>query len=107
MIAEVKLLVIYRLFMASSGSWIDIDSRLREIFMLIPENIFSGFSVMTAADLLYLPQVRGNFVYFCNILIKIVKDLLGLQLWHLFKYAELLDVAKQNDKHLVDLLNKF
>ena len=26
-----------------------------------------------------------------------MKHLLGLQLWHLFKYAELTEVVKQND----------
>ena len=35
-----------------------------------------------------------------------MKHLLGLQLWHLFKYGELTEVVRQNDKLLIDLLNK-
>ena len=53
--------------MVSSDLWTDIDSRLGEIFAMIPKKAFAGLSVMTVADLLQLPP-----------------QLLGLQLWHLF-----------------------
>ena len=39
--------------MVISDLWIDIDSRLEEIFM-IPENTFDGLSIITVAD---LPQL--------------------------------------------------
>ena len=35
-----------------------------------------------------------------------MKHLLGFQLWLLLKYAELNKVARQNDKLLIDVLNK-
>ena len=35
-----------------------------------------------------------------------MKSLLGLQLWHLFKYAELTEVVRRNDKLFINLLNK-
>ena len=37
---------------ASIDLWIDIDSNLGEIFMMIPEKQFSGFSVIGVANLL-------------------------------------------------------
>ena len=35
-----------------------------------------------------------------------MKHLLGLQLWHFFKYAELTEVVSQNHKLFFDFLNK-
>ena len=74
--------------------------------MMIPEKIFAGLSVMAVADLLQLPPVRGKLIFFqfCNK--DSIKHLLGLQLWHLFKYAELIEIVWQNDKFFIDLLNK-
>ena len=49
---------------------------------------------MTVADLLQLLPVRGKLLFsqFCNK--DNTKHLLGLQLWHLFKYAELTVFSK-------------
>ena len=49
--------------MVSSDLWIDIDSKLGEIFMMIPEKAFAGLSVMTVANLLQLPPVRGKIIF--------------------------------------------
>ena len=35
-----------------------------------------------------------------------MKHLLGLQLWHLFKYVESTEVVRQNDKLFIDLPSK-
>ena len=61
---------------------------------------------MTVADFLQLPPVRGKpiFLRFSNQ--DSMKHLLGLQLWHLFNYAESNKVVTQNDKLFIDLLNK-
>ena len=48
--------------MVSSNLWTDIDSRLGEIFMIIPEKAFTGLSIMTVEDLLQLPPVREKLI---------------------------------------------
>ena len=50
--------------MISSDSWTDVDSRLVEIFMTIPEETFTGLLVMTVVDLLQLPPSRGELNIF-------------------------------------------
>ena len=79
-LSEVKLLIIDELFMASSDLWTDIDSRLGERFTMIPKKAFAGLPVMTVADFLQLPSVRGKLIFsqFSDM------NLLGLQLWHLY-----------------------
>ena len=89
--------------MESSNLWSDIDSRLGETFMMIPLKVFATLLVMTIADLLQLLPVRGKFIFYEK---DRVKHLLGLQLWHLFKYSELAEFVRQNDKRFTDLCNK-
>ena len=60
---------------------------------------------MTVADLLQLPPVRGELIFFQFCDKESMKHLLGLQSWHLFKYAELTEVVRQNYKLFADLLN--
>ena len=88
-LSVVKLLIIDELSMLSSDLWTDIDSRLGEIFLMIPEKAFAGLSVMDVADLLQLPPVRGKPIFSQFSDKDSMNHLLGLQLWHLFKYAEL------------------
>ena len=73
---------------------------------MIREKAFAGLSIMTVADLLQVPRVRGKLIFsrFCDKYSR--EHLLALQLWHIFKYAELTEVVKQNDKLVVDLLYK-
>ena len=58
-----KCLVIDDLYMVSSNLWIDVDSRLEEILIVIPRKIFAGISVLTLTDLLTLPPVRGKLIF--------------------------------------------
>ena len=101
-----KFLIIVELSMVSSDLWTDIDSKLGEIFMMFPEKAFAGLSVMNAADLLQLPPLRGKLILSQFSDKDSIKHLLGLQLWHLFQYAELTEVVRQNDQLFIDLLNK-
>ena len=74
--------------------------------MMICEKAFAVLSVIIVADLLQIPPVRGKFMFspFCDK--DSMKHLLGLKLWHIFKYAELTEVVRQNEKLFIDLLNK-
>ena len=67
-LSDVKCLIIDELSMVSSDLWADINSRLGEIFAMIPQEAFAGLSVMTVADLLQLPPVRGKLIFsqFCD-----------------------------------------
>ena len=62
-LSKVKLLITDELSMVSSDLWTDIDSRLGEIFMMIPQKAFAGLSVMAVADLHQLPPVRGKPIF--------------------------------------------
>ena len=61
---------------------------------------------MNVADLLQLPPVRGILIFSQFSDKDSLKHLLGLQVWHLFKYAELTEVVRQDDKLFIDVLNK-
>ena len=84
----VKFLILDELSMVSNDLWTDIDSGLGEIFVLIPKKSFAGLSVMTVADLLQPPPVREKLIFSQFSDKDSMKHLLGLQLWHLFIYAE-------------------
>ena len=77
------------LSVVSSDLWTDIESRLGEIFMMIPQKVFAGLSVTIVADLLQVPPVRGKFIFSQFSDEDSMKHVLDLQLWHLFKDAEL------------------
>ena len=81
--------------MVSRGLWTDIDTRLGEIIMMIPKNVFAGLSVMVVADLFQLPPLSGKHI-FSQISDKgCMKDLLGFKLRCLFRYAGLTEVVKK------------
>ena len=65
--------------------------------MMIPEKAFVGLSIMTIADLLQLPPIRGKLIFFQFSGKDSTKNWLSLQLQYLFKYAELTEVVRQKD----------
>ena len=74
--------------------------------MMLPEKDFAGLSIMIVAKLLQLPPARGKLLFSRLSDNNNMKHLLGLQLWDLFKYAELTEVVRQNDKLLSPCLIK-
>ena len=90
-----KLLIIDELSKVYTGS------RLGERFMIIPEKTFAALSFAA----LQLPPVRGKPIFSQFSDKDNMKNSLGLQLWHLFRYAELKEVVRQKNKLFIDLLN--
>ena len=88
-LSEAKFLIIDKHSTVSSNLWIDFDSRLGEMFMMIPEKVFPSLSVMTVAELLQLPLVRGKFL---------LSQFSGKDSYQ--------KVVMQNDTLFIDLLNK-
>ena len=68
-------------------------------------NIYWSFSY-DSSRLASTTSIQRRTQYLQNVLIRIVWNIYCLQLWHLFKYAELTEAARQNDKVFVNLLNK-
>ena len=60
-LSEVMFLIIDELSLFSSDLWT--DSRLRDIFMIIPTKAFTDLSVMTVFDLLQLSPVGGKLTF--------------------------------------------
>ena len=50
--------------MVSSHLWVYLDSRSDELFIMIPERAFAGFSIMTVCGFLQLPPVKQKFLTF-------------------------------------------
>ena len=101
-----KCLIIDELPMVASDLWVDINSRLQEIFIVITEKSFASLSVMNVGNYPQLPLVLGKFIFSPFFGKVSIKHLLGLQLWHLSKYSELIEAIRQNDKTYIGMLNK-
>ena len=78
-LSEAKFLIIEELYMVSSRLWKYIDSRLGEMFMMIPEKTFAALPVMIVADLLQLAPVREKIILSQFSDNDSMKYLLGLQ----------------------------
>ena len=62
-------------------------SNLWAVFMMIPGRAFAGLSVMSVVYLLQLPPIMGKHIFSQFFDEDSMKNLLGLHLWHLFRYA--------------------
>ena len=62
-LTKVMFLIINELVVISSDLRTDIDTRLDKYLMMIPEKKFAGLSVMTVAELLQPPPVKGRLIY--------------------------------------------
>ena len=103
-LSEVKLIMLDEVSMVSSDLWTDFDARLAEIFKTIGLP-FAGLSMVLIGDFLQLPPVKGRFIFSQFTNYSKMNQLLSLQLWHLFKYAELTEVVRQKDSEFIKLLN--
>ena len=91
--------------MISSDRWTEIDVRMFEIFSASIKLSLAVLSLVVIGDYLQLPPVRGGFLFSKFASGSKMNQLLSLQLWHLFKYAELTQVAIQNDQTFFNVLN--
>ena len=80
---KMKFLIMSELSIVWSDLWTVVVSILGEIFIMIPEKAFFYLSIMTIADLLQLPPIRGKLIFSQFSVKTSMKHLLGLQSWHL------------------------
>ena len=73
---------------------------------MITQKAFAGLSVMTVPGFPQLLPVSWKLTFSRLFDKYCMKHLLGSQLWHLFQYAELTEVVRQNDKLLIYFLNQ-
>ena len=92
--------------MVSGTLFYQINLRLIEIFSV--NKPYGGLSVIVCVDLYQSPPVYPPAIYSQLDLRKTtVKDINGLELWYLFKMAELTEVMRQRgDTRLIEMLNK-
>ena len=74
--------------------------------MVIPEKAFASLLVMTVQDFLQLLPAREKLIFLGFSDKASMKQLSGLQLWHLFKCEELTEVVQENDEQFMNMLNK-
>ena len=73
-LSEVKLLITDKLSVVSFNLWTDVDSRLGEIFLIIPEKSFAGLSVMKRNEAvpndfsgeIYSLEANDKIPYYCK-----------------------------------------
>ena len=95
-LSEVNFFMINEISMVFSDLWTEIGFRLSDIFSTSIELPFGDILVAIIGDYLELPPVR-SFIFSRYTSGSKMNQLLSLQLWQLFKYAELTEVARESD----------
>ena len=76
-----------------------------EIFSLSTKLSFAVLSLVIISDCLQLPPVRRGSIFSKFASGSKMNQLLSLQLWYLFKYAELTEVPRKSDQTFANVLN--
>ena len=92
-----KIFMVGEISMVSCNIWTVIDAKLSEIFSKVAELSFAGLSMVDICHYLQLNSVRGRFIISRFASKGKMNQLLLLQSWLLFKYAELKLVVRQTD----------
>ena len=106
-LSEAKLLIIYEISIISSDLWTKIDATMFEIFSVSTKASFAVLSLVIISDYLQLPPVIRGFIFSKFASENKMNQLLSLQLWYLFKYAELTGVARKSDQTFANVLKMF
>lgn len=92
-----KIFMVGEISMFSCNIWTVIDAKLSEIFSKVAELSSVGLSMIDICHYLQLNSVRGRFIISRFASGGKMNQLLLLQSWLLFKYAELKLVVRQTD----------
>ena len=99
--------MIYEISIISSDLWTKIDATMFEIFSVSTKLSYDVLSLVIISDYLQLPPVRKVFIFSKFASENKMNQLLSLQLWYLFKYAELTGVARKSDQTFANVLKMF
>ena len=106
-LSQVEMLIIDKISMVSRDLFYKTHARILEIFMSPTPTRFAGLSVVVLGDFLQLPSVRGKPIYALIDDHERIEGFLSLDLWNIFKFAELTEVMKQRgDIEFIEFLNK-
>lgn len=97
--------MIYEISIISSDLWTKIDATMFEIFSVSTKLSYDVLSLVIISDYLQLPPVRKVFIFSKFASENKMNQLLSLQLWYLFKYAELTEVPRKSDQTFANVLN--
>ena len=106
-LSQIKMIIIDAISTVFRNLFYKIHTRIIKIFMYYNLESFAWLSIVLLSELFQLSRIRGDPIYVnvedCDNLEK----LFTLNLWYIFKFAEMTKVMKeQGDYDFVTLLNK-